>query len=216
LFEEKAIDRRRKMKRNLSVVLIMVAVFGLVSACWAASVLYEDKFTSLDPGWGAPDKSFEVKDGKLILTPNAKETYTAVFEGNIFPNDMDVSISMKFVKAEDPTWGAGLLFWSKGLKDFYGLLINANGWFTVQRRMGDRFINPVTWRENAAINKGVGAVNQLRVVTKGNKATVFVNGKELITFTGQPPQGGSQIGVRGASGDDQPNVIEFTDLKVTG
>jgi hypothetical protein len=186
----------------------------LASAGWGASVLYEDKFTSLDPGWGAPDSFFDIKDGKMILKPAVKETYSAVYEGNIFPNDIDVSITEKFVKADDPTWGAGLLFWGKGLKDFYGVLINANGWFTVQRRVGDRFINPVSWRENAAIKKGVGADNRLRIVTKGTKATVYINDKEVISFTGQPPEGGSQIGVRAASGDDKPNVIEFTDLKV--
>ena len=202
------------MKRKLMVALMLVAVLGLVSASWAGTVLFEDKFTSLDPGWGAPDKSFDIKDGKLTLQPAAKETYTAVYEGNIFPNDMDVSISMKFVKADDPNWGAGLLFWSKGLKEFYGLLVNADGWFTIQRRMGDRFINPVSWRANDAIKKGAGVDNRLRVVTKGTKATVFINDKEILTFTGTPPEGGSQIGVRGASGDEKPNVIEFTNLQV--
>jgi 3-keto-disaccharide hydrolase len=202
------------MKRKLMVVLMLVTVLGLVSASWAGTVLFEDKFTSLDPGWGAPDNSFNIKDGKLTLTPAAKETYTAVYEGNIFPNDMDVSVTVKFVKAEDPNWGAGLLFWSKGLREFYGLLINANGWYTIQRRMGDRFINPVSWRASDAIKKGAGVDNKLRVVTNGAKATVYINDKEVITFTGQPPEGGSQIGVRGASGDSQPNVIEYTDFKV--
>ena len=202
------------MKRKSLVALMIIAVLGLVSTSWAATVLFEDKFAKLDPGWGAPDKSFDVKDGKLILTPAVKETYSAIYEGNIFPNDMDVSISMKFVKAEDPNWGAGLLFWSSGYKNFYGLLINANGWYTIQRRMGDRFINPVSWRQDAAVKKGAGAVNQLRVVTKGTKATVYINGKEVISFSGTPPEGGSQVGVRAASGDDKPNVVEYTDLKI--
>ncbi len=56
--------------------------------------------------------------------------------------------------------------------------------------------------------------NKLQVVTNGTKATVYINDKELISFVGQPPEGGSQVGVRGASGDSVPNVIEFTDLKV--
>lgn len=202
------------MKRKSMIALILVAVVGLVSVSWAATVLYEDKFTSMDPGWGAPDKNFDIKDGKMTVQPNAKETYTAIYEGNIFPNDMDASINLKFVKAKDPTWGAGLLFWSSGMKNFYGLLVNANGWYTIQRRMGDRFINPVSWQQSDAIKKGTGVDNQLRIVTKGDKATVFINGKELITFTGTPPEGGSQIGIRAASGDEEPNVIEFTDLKV--
>jgi hypothetical protein len=202
------------MKLKLTIALMLVAVLGLVSASWAGTVLFEDKFTSMDPGWGTPDKSFDIKDGKLTLTPAVKETYTAIYEGNIFPNDTDVTINMKFAQAPDPTWGSGLVFWSSGLNNFYALLINANGWFTIQRRMGDRFINPVSWRQNDAIKKGTGADNQLRLVTQGTKGTVYINGKELISFTGTPPEGGSQVGVRGASGDKASNVIEFTDLKV--
>ena len=67
---------------------------------------------------------------KFVVQLAVKETYSAVYEGNIFPNDMDVSVTMKFVEAEDPTWGAGLLFWSKGLKDLtliaYGPKISYN------------------------------------------------------------------------------------------
>lgn len=203
------------MSRKLAICSwIVVSVLVLASVSWGGSVLYEDKFTSLDPGWGAADNSFDIKDGKMVVQPAVKQSYTAMYEGNIFPNDMDASISMKFAKAEDPTWGAGLLFWGKGSNDFYGVLINANGWFTVQRRVGDRFINPVSWREDAAIKKGPGVDNRLRVVTKGTKATVYINDKEVISFTGQPPEGGSQIGIRASSGDAKPNVIEFTDLKV--
>jgi hypothetical protein len=202
------------MKLKVTIALMLVAVLGLVSASWAATVLFEDKFTTMDPGWGAPDNSFSIKDGKMTLAPAVKQTYTAVYEGNIFPNDMDVTINMTFAKAPDPTWGSGLVFWSSGLNNFYALLINANGWYTVQRRMGDRFINPVSWRQNDAIKKSTGVENQLRIVTQGTKGTVYVNGKELISFMGAPPEGGSQVGVRGASGDKEPNVIEFTDLKV--
>jgi hypothetical protein len=202
------------MKRKAIIALTCVAFLGLATASWAGTVLYQDNFSSLDAGWGAADKFFNIQNGKMTVQPNAKETYTAVYEGNIFPNDMDASISVKFVQAPDPNWGAGLLFWANGMKNFYGVLINANGWFTVQRRMGDRFINPVSWRANDAIKKGTGVENRLRVVTKGNKATIFVNDKELISLTGTPPEGGSQIGIRVASGDNEPNVVEFTDLKV--
>ncbi len=202
------------MKRKAIITLMLVAVLGIASVSWAGTVLYQDNFTNMDPGWGAPDKYFNIAGGKMTVQPAAKETYTAIYEGNIFPNDVDASINMKFVKAPDPNWGAGLLFWSSGMKNFYGLLINANGWFTIQRRMGDRFINPVSWRANDAIKKGAGADNRLRIVTKGDKATVFINDKEVISFTGTPPEGGSQIGIRAASGDNESNVIEFSDLKV--
>lgn len=203
------------MLRKFAVMLlVLVALLGMVATSWGGSVLYEDKFTSLDPGWGSADKFFDIKDGKMIVQPAPKESYTAMYEGNIFPNDQDTSISVKFAKLEDPSWGAGLLFWGKGSNEFYGVLINANGWYTVQRRVGDRFINPVSWRESAAVKKGAGVENRLRVVTKGTKATVSINGQEVISFTGQPPEGGSQIGVRASSGDEKSNVMEYTNLQV--
>ena len=202
------------MQRKLLVWLLMATILGLVSVSWAGSILLEDKFTSLDPGWGATDQYFDIKDGKMTVQPAKNESYSLVYEGNIFPNDMDVSVSMKFIKADDPSYGSGLIFWSKGSKDYYALMMNANGWFTVQRRLGDRYINPVAWRENGAIKKGGGVDNRLRVVTKGTKATIFINDKELITLIGQPPEGGSQIGVRSSSGTEKQNAVEFTDLKV--
>ena len=202
------------MNRKLSVLLLMVIILGTASVPWASSVLFEDNFTSLDPGWGATDKYFNIKDGKLILQPAKKEVYTLLYEGNIFPNDMQASVSLKFAPADDPIWGSGLVFWAKSSKEYYSFMINANGWYTVSRRLGDRYINPVTWRENEAVKKGSGVENRLRVVTKGNKATLFINDKEIISLTGQPPEGGSQIGLRAASGDEKTNVAEFTALKV--
>ena len=202
------------MKRKLAVLLLIAAILGIASGTWAGSVLFEDNFSSLDPGWGATDQYFSIKDGKLILQPAKKEVYTLLYEGNIFPNDVDTSVSVKFAQAEEPNWGSGLVFWAKSSKEYYSFMINANGWYTVSRRMGDRYINPVTWRENEAVKKGGGVDNRLRVVTKGTKATIFINDKEIITVSGQPPEGGSQIGLRAASGDEKTNVVEFTNLKV--
>jgi hypothetical protein len=203
------------MLRKFAIMLLVSAsLLGMVSTSWGGAVLYEDKFTSLDPGWGSADKNFDIKDGKMTVQPGPKESYTAMYEGNIFPNDLDVSVSVKFVKVDDPNWGAGLLFWGKGSNEFYGVLINAKGWYTVQRRVGDRFINPVSWRENTAVKKGAGVENRIRIVTSGTKATVYLNGQEAVSFTGTPPEGGSQIGIRASSGDKAPNVIEYSDLKV--
>jgi hypothetical protein len=42
---------------------------------------------------------------------------------------------------------------------------------------------------------------------------VFVNGKELVTITGQPPEEGGMIGVTGVSGSE-PYVWEYTNLVI--
>jgi len=72
----------------------------------------------------------------------------------------------------------------------------------------------VAWRESDAIKQGEGAENQVKVVTKGNNAAVFINGKEVISLSGQPPQGGTLIGFKVASGPDGSNSVAFSNFKL--
>jgi hypothetical protein len=204
------------MKSRITVLvtaMAMVLVFASVSL--AAKVLFEDKFATLDPSWGAPSAIMNVKAGKFMVTPEKNTTQTIINQANVFPNDAEITYTMTFVKAPEPTWGSGLVFWAKDYSSYYALLMNANGWFAVQHHVANRYLLPVAWRSNPDIKKGAGAVNEVKVVTKGNKATISVNGKDLITITGQPPQGGSLIGFKVASGTKGSNTVAFGDLKVT-
>lgn len=202
--------------KSKAVVLIMAVTLLLVvgNVCLAAKVVLEDKFTSLDPAWGSPSAIMSVKDGKLVITPEKNTTQTILNQANVFPNDLEATYSLTFVNAPAPTWGSGLVFWAKDYDEYYAILINAQGWFGVQRHVANRYLLPVAWRESDAIKKGNGAENQIKVVTKGNKATIFINGREVVSFTGQPPEGGTLIGFKAASGPDSSNTVAFADLKI--
>jgi hypothetical protein len=203
------------MKSKVAAVMMAMAVVMLaVTAGLAGKVLFEDKFTSLDPSWGAPGPIMDVKDGKLIITPTINTSQTILNQANVLPNDAEGSFAMTFVKAPAPTWGSGLVFWAKDYNEYYAILMNAEGWFAVQRYVAGRYLLPVAWRESDAIKKGEGALNQIKVVTKGNKATVVVNGKEVITFSGQPPAGGSLIGFKVASGPEGANSVAFSNFQL--
>jgi len=56
------------MKGKLTA-MVMAMVFLAVTAGLAAKVLFEDKFATLDPSWGAPSANISANDGKLIITP---------------------------------------------------------------------------------------------------------------------------------------------------
>ena len=203
------------MKSKVAALMMAMAVVLLaVTAGLAGKVLFEDKFTSLDPSWGAPGPIMDVKDGKLIITPEKNTSQTILNQANVFPNDAEASFAMTFVKAPAPTWGSGLVFWAKDYNEYYAVLINAEGWFAVQRYVAGRYLLPVAWRESDAIKKGEGAENQVKVVTKGNKATVFINGKEVISLSGQPPQGGTLIGFKVASGPEGANSVAFSNFQL--
>ena len=203
------------MKSKVAALMMAMAVVLLaVTASLAGKVLFEDKFTSLDPSWGAPGPIMDVKDGKLIITPEKNTSQTILNQANVFPNDMEASFTMTFVKAPAPTWGSGLVFWAKDYNEYYSVLVNAEGWFAVQRYVSGRYLLPVAWRESDAIKKGEGAENQVKVATKDNKATISINGKEVISLSGQPPQGGSLIGFKVASGPEGANSVAFSDFQV--
>jgi hypothetical protein len=203
------------MKSKVAALMMAMAVVVLaVTASLAGKVLFEDKFTSLDPAWGAPGPIMDVKDGKLVITPQKNTSQTILNQANVFPNDMEASFTMAFVKAPAPTWGSGLVFWARDYNEYYAVLVNAEGWFAVQRYVAGRYLLPVAWRESDAIKKGEGAVNKVKVVTKDNKATISINGKEVISLSGQPPQGGSLTGFKVASGPEGENSVAFSDFQL--
>ena len=203
------------MKSKVAALMMAMAMVLLaVTASLAGKVLFEDKFTSLDPSWGAPGPIMDVKEGKLIITPGKDTSQTILNQANVLPNDMEGSFAMTFVKAPAPSWGSGLVFWAKDYNEYYAVLVNAEGWFAVQRLVAGRYLLPVAWREFDAIKKGEGAENQVKVATKGNKATISINGKEAISLSGQPPEGGSLIGFKVASGPEGANSVAFSNFQV--
>jgi len=191
----------------------MAIVFLAVITGLAANVLFEDKFTTLDPSWGAPD-NVSAKDGKLIITADKNTDQTILNQANILPNDMEASYTVAFVKAGSPSTGSGLVFWGKDSNNWYDILINADGWFTVEHQFKGRLLYPVDYRQDDTIKKGEGAENQVKVVTKGNQATIFINGKKVVSLTGQSPEGGSLIGFKVSSGQKGSNSVAFSNFKV--
>lgn len=178
-------------------------------------ILFQDNFATLDPAWGAPSSNLSVQNGKLILQPEINNSSTAKNQANLF-EDIDARVRVSLAKSDNPSYGGGLIFWAKDASDYYYLLVTGEGWLSVNRWVNQRSSLPVQWRESAAIKKGIGQINQLRVVTKGNQATVYINDTEVVTFKGQPPQGGSFIGVIAFSPEkaQNKNVWEFSELKV--
>ena len=182
------------MKRKMVILAVAIAIVAAaVSAGWAGKVLFEDKFATLDPAWGFPDETLNVKDGKLVVTLKPNESWTFLNQANVFPNDMDISCTVKWLKAPS-IHSAGLVFWAKDQNEYYCVLFSSNGQLAVYRLIANRFLQPVAWRPVEAIKQGEGAENQIKVVTKGNQATISMNGKEVISIKGQPPRGAASSG----------------------
>ena len=189
--------------------LLSLAPFAEVSS---AQVLYEDNFTNLDPSWGTPGEILSVREGKLVLKPALNTTQSVLNQSNVF-DDADIELQITLSNG-DPGVPGGLVFWAKDYSNFYCFCIDANGSFKISHFVIDRWLNPVGWTQSDSINKGVGQTNKLRVVVKGRQAAAYINDKEVITISGQPPQGGGCVGISGGSAQDSQNTWEFANLRV--
>ena len=195
----------------VSAVIALLICTSLKSTL-GADILYEDDFTNLDPSWGTAGDILSVKDGKLILKPVLNTTQSVLNESNVF-DDADIQLTVR-LSAGDPVVPGGLIFWAKDYTNFYCFSISANGSFKINHFVMDRWLTPVGWTESAAINKGIGQDNKLRVVTKGRQATAYINDKSVISINGQPPQGGGCVGISGGSAENIQNTWEFASLRV--
>jgi glucose/mannose transport system substrate-binding protein len=191
---------------------VAVLLLHPVGNVLGGDILYEDDFTNLDPSWGTPGDILSVKDGKLILKPALNTTQSVLNQANVF-DDANIEVEV-ILSSGDPVVAGGLIFWAKDYSNFYCLCVDANGSFKISHFVTDRWLTPVGWTENDAVNKGIGQVNKLRVVTKGRQATAFVNDKQVIVINGQPPQGGGCVGISGGSAQHSQNTWQFASLRV--
>jgi glucose/mannose transport system substrate-binding protein len=198
--------------------LIALLLLHLAQSAPAAEVLYEDKFINLDPSWGVPSEILGVKDGKLTLKPALNTTQSVLNQSNVF-HDADISVDVTMSAADTNAPGGldvpgGLIFWARDYGNFYCLCIDGIGSFKISQYVANQWLTPVSWTENKAVNKGLEQVNRLRVVTKGDEATAYINDKQVVKIKGQPPPGGSRIGISGGSAKSSRTTWQFANLKV--
>jgi hypothetical protein len=212
---------RNRMRRFVMSLTLSFAGLVLVSsaahaACTGSQVLFQDNFQSMASNWGSPDDNHSVKNGMMVVSPPVNQTYTYLNSGNIF-TDMSACVDVTATAGgpkQSYLWG-GLAFWATDVNNQYFFAVAPFGTFSVSRYLNKNFYKVVDWTANAAIKKGLNQVNRLSAVIKGNQATFFVNDTQVATITGQPPQGGGEVGLIANSGPGSRSVFEFANLKVT-
>jgi len=205
------------------ILLIMTLLLANTNAFADKQVLFQDNFKKLDPSWGVTTETQKVENNKFIIIPKADMTHYDINHSGVF-QDVDYNVDMTLLKGDGTKAGGGIIFWAKDSNDYYYLYVLTDGTFYVGRYINgppSRFLYPVSSQKSDAIKTTPGAVNHLRVVTKGNQATIYINDKKLATFTGQPPEGGSLIGLSADSPAKSPNTPDvintwgFSNLKIT-
>lgn len=198
---------------TLALVVRMSTFASVVSAADEGEPQFEDNFESLDPSWGEAE-DYGVADGKFFIVTKPDSWRTVLNLSNVF-NEIDAAVSVACVRLEDAKEAsAGLAFWAKDYSSYYAFAVGIDGRYTVARFAENRWLTVIDRKPHDAIKKGLGQANDLRVVTNGRTAALYVNGVQVTTFKGQPPAGGGAIGLMADSYSAKPARFEFAGLRV--
>ena len=198
-----------------AALLLLASGSAAFATCEGTTVLFEDRFDALQPTWGAPTDSFKAEGGRLVVAPEPDSYFWANNRASLY-DDIDMCVTMTTITGMDPEDAkAGLLFWYVDANNFYVLEFAPNGKASVWRRQRGKWLEQVEWQDVEGANSGDGAVNELRVVTKGDQAVLYINGSEFAEFDGVAPDNGQQIGVFATSPEAGVARFAFDDLKVT-
>lgn len=182
-------------------------------ACEGTSVLFEDDFSFRDPAWGNYDGT-TIEGGTLSIEVNQGGGYTLLNQSGLY-QDFDVCVDLVQHNDDPSNAWASIAFWGQDYENYYTFDVATNGYIKVSRLQNNRWLSPVEWTLTEGVVNAGEEANHLRVVGQGNVATVFVNGQQVAKFRGQPPEGGSLIGIYGAASTTSGATYDFTGFKVT-
>jgi len=198
-----------------ALLAAQLALAAPAYACKGDKILFEDDFSAPDPSWGVSPEFFQVKDGKLTMTPAPERAYMQYFPGFVF-DDADICITMTALETTDPARGAGgLTFWVKDNNNLFVVTVTPNGFYSVSRKIQGEWTVLVPPTKSDAIAEGLNKPNTLDVTLKGQQVTIAINDKEVKRFRGQSPDRPTSVGLYAGSGPNKPDVWQFTNLKVT-
>jgi hypothetical protein len=204
--------------RGSVIAIALLAVIGAgtaAGACEGSKVLFEDSFAELQPTWDVSPDVGKVEDGQLVITSKADWTVWVPSTASVY-DDIDMCADVTTVAAIDPSTNyVGLVFWYQDDDNFYTVEISAAGTASMWRKQRGKWLEQFSWTKEAAVRGGDGTTNQLRVVTKGNDASFYVNGDKVAEIKGQPPQNGQQIGLIAYSPKKGVATYAFANVKIT-
>jgi hypothetical protein len=207
---------RAYAKSIVGVGVVIVLGLSGVQTSPASQVVLSDPLTSWPLNFGAQGDAVMLKDGAIHIVESGNAANWETYPGFAF-TDMDASVTITAQTATGNS--AGLIFWATGLSDFFVFgVADASGSFAVTRHLsanGGSWQIIIPYAANAAIKSGVGAVNTLHIVTKGNSAALSINGQSIGTLALQAPAGGGTVGIEGEGQADKAADYIFSNLSVS-
>jgi hypothetical protein len=193
-----------------------LSVFVLAGAApaLAGQVVLSDPLSTWPLNFGAQGAEVFLKNGAVHISVPINGANWVSYNGFTF-TDMDASVTITPMTATGNA--AGLIFWGTGPSDFFEFSVSdTGGSFAVYRHVSTS-ASPwqavVPYMKSALVK--AGAANTLRVVTKGNAATLYINGQVAGSLSLMAPPSGGAVGLEGEGGAKGPADYAFSNLTVS-
>ncbi len=216
------------MRRVAIFAVLVFLLFGmyrlsLMSRAWHYIVpamddelIYATAFEGAHADWLQDERSIFshiIEDGVLRITANADRIGPYSLLRPHFDR-FDFSVQTEIIDGDfsgGNNNAFGVIFRRTNAQNYYVLLISGDGYYRVQRVVGNRQRDISPWHPSDAIRQGVGAVNNLRVAGYADRFQFYVNDTLLALCIPDNPDDNSTInGLTGEciGGDWQTTLID--------
>ncbi|HEX2622220.1 MAG TPA: hypothetical protein VHL11_18810 [Phototrophicaceae bacterium] len=190
--------RRWLLPFILAVLLASVFQLSRVSAGWqfivpntaeADQVLYATGFDAVSDEWEEADDGQRVAqthDGMMQLTlDNPNDSVYAPLRW--YFGDFDLQVEATVTGGVENN-GFGVIFRQTDRKNYYYFLISADGYYQLVRVLNGTARTMSNWIPSPAIETGIMAKNQIRVVGQGDQFAFYVNNQRLAVCIPDNPE----------------------------
>ena len=146
----------------------------------AGGLLYVTTFDAFNEDWTQYQGRLSSEVTNSVLRVSVDEPVAGPYSvASPHMADFDVRVQARAVEGPEDN-GFGVVFREQDRNNFYYFLISSDGYYQVVRTLDGRPREISTWIETPFVNRGVGAVNTLRVVGRGNEFQFYVNEQPLL------------------------------------
>jgi Domain of Unknown Function (DUF1080) len=188
----------------LAIVSSCFICSGYAPAAWSAT--FEEPWTSTN-AWGGPNANIRVEKGGILVL---KPTTLAMNLSNVYKN-MDATIDVKIAAtdANQATY-TGLAFWGEDTDNYYTFTLWSNGKYGLARTIDNKA--SLIGTQKVVVTNPLGTWHTLRVTTEGDKVTCYMDGKQVVSYSGQHPV---HSHIAAIAGNGSPSTdLSFKSLKV--
>jgi len=140
-------------------------------------VILDEQFTDNANNWYVgtdADTISVVEGGKFkISVLNLDTNFT--FDPPVAVSEADITVDTEFTEGAPENYGYGVTCHDKDVDNRYRIRISPDGTYAINKTVNTESTDIIPWTNTAAINRGVGAVNRMRVICSENQIILYVN-----------------------------------------